>query len=269
MTDLTRAPGIVVERTRPVAFRVQTSGSAAPQRRPTSRDAAPGAGAPQGSLAPSAAGKKERPMTMRVRLVLAATAVLLVAVYVLPIWKIELEAPQYPEGIGMYITLDSIEGMKPNDLQNINGLNHYIGMARIEPELFPELRLMPWILGALILTGLVTASMGSRRLLLAWTAAFLVAAGAGMIDFYVWGYQYGRNLDPRAAIKVPGLSYQPPLIGSKKLLNFTAHSWPAPGGWIAIVAGATLVLVAASELRGARRPGAPMPRTAREGEVRA
>jgi hypothetical protein len=103
MTDLTRAPGVVVERTRPVAFRVQTSGSAAPQRRPTSRDggAAPGAGAPQGSLAPSAAGKKERPMTMRVRLVVAATAVLLLPAYVLPIWKIELEAPQYPEGIGM------------------------------------------------------------------------------------------------------------------------------------------------------------------------
>jgi hypothetical protein len=192
-------------------------------------------------------------MTTRSRILIAVTALLLVAAYALPLWKIELEAPQYPEGLGMYIRLDTIEGMNPHDLGNINGLNHYIGMARIEPASFPELRLMPWILGVLIAAGLVTAWTARRGLLYAWTAAFLVAAIVGMVDFYVWGYQYGHNLDPRAAIKVPGLSYQPPIIGSKKLLNFTAHSWPAPGGWIAIAAGVTIVLVTGAELRGARR----------------
>ena len=194
-----------------------------------------------------------RPMSTRSRVLVAVTALLLVATYALPVWKIELEAPQYPEGLGMYIRLDTIEGVNPHDLANINGLNHYIGMARIEPESFPELRLMPWILGGVVAAGLVTAWVGRRRLLYAWTAVFLVAATAGMIDFYVWGYQYGRNLDPRAAIKVPGLSYQPPLIGSKKLLNFTAHSWPAAGGWTAIAAGMTMVLVTGAEIRRARR----------------
>ena len=32
------------------------------------------------------------------------------------------------------------------------------------------------------------------------------------------------------------MTYQPPILGSKQLLNFTADSWPAVGGWLAVVA---------------------------------
>lgn len=182
-------------------------------------------------------------MRARMRVAIAGIALAFGLVYALPVWKIELEAPQYPEGLGMYIGLSTIDGIKPHDLQNINGLNHYVGMARIEPESFPELRAMPWILGALIVMGLLTAARGSRRWLTAWASIFLVAAVAGVVDIYVWGYRYGHDLNPRAAIKVPGLSYQPPLIGSKKLLNFTAHSWPAAGGWVAIAAVAAILVL--------------------------
>jgi copper chaperone NosL len=55
-----------------------------------------------------------------------------------------------------------------------------------------------------------------------------------MADFYKWGYDYGHNLDPTAAIQVPGLTYQPPLIGHKKLLNFDAYSYPDTGAWVVI-----------------------------------
>jgi copper chaperone NosL len=57
-----------------------------------------------------------------------------------------------------------------------------------------------------------------------------------MYDFYQWGYDYGHNLDPTAPIQVPGLSYQPPLFGHKRLLNFDAYSLPDVGGWIVIAA---------------------------------
>jgi hypothetical protein len=53
---------------------------------------------------------------------------------------------------------------------------------------------------------------------------------AGLIDFYLWEYDYGHNLDPRAAIKIPGAAFQPPLIGYKQLLNFRAVSLPHIGG---------------------------------------
>jgi copper chaperone NosL len=52
----------------------------------------------------------------------------------------------------------------------------------------------------------------------------------GIYDFYLWLYDYGHNLSDTAPIKVPGQAYQPPLIGSKMLLNFNAISWPHWGG---------------------------------------
>lgn len=192
-------------------------------------------------------------MTNRSRILVLMAALVLGLGYVLPLWKIDLEAPQYPEGIGMRIWVNTISGTNPNDLDNLNRLNHYIGMKEIVPDSIPELRFMPWILGGLICLGLLTALVRSRKLLLAWAAVFFLFAAVGLVDFYRWGYDYGHDLDPRAAIKVPGMAYQPPLIGSKKILNFTSHSWPASGGWIAI--GSLLLIsgVAVSELRRGRR----------------
>jgi hypothetical protein len=160
-----------------------------------------------------------------------ALAVLLIGVaYVRPLWHIALEAPQYPEGLGMYIWADRITGEKPQDLNSINGLNHYIGMKAIVPESIPELRLMPWLLGGLAGLGALAAATGNRKVLLLWVALFGLLALAGLADFWKWGYEYGHELDPTAAIKVPGMAYQPPVIGSKQLLNFRATSWPALGG---------------------------------------
>jgi len=194
-------------------------------------------------------------MRKATRIVCAVAALSLGLVFILPLWRIKLEAPQYPEGLGMHIRVNTITGLKRNDLQNINGLNHYVGMARIEPASFPELRYMPWITAGLMVFGLATAATGSRKLLVGWAVVFAVAALAGLFDFYKWEYDYGHNLNPTAAIKVPGLAYQPPLIGSKKLLNFTARSWPATGGLVAIGAFFIVVAAAGSELRRGGRGG--------------
>ncbi len=190
------------------------------------------------------------------RITLAAAALLIGLAYLAPLWHIGLVAPQYPEGLGMVVRIDTITGEKPNDLHNINGLNHYIGMKSIVPDAIPELRLMPRIVAVLIAFGLVGAAIGRRVLLFSWTALFGLVAIAGLVDFWYWGYDYGHDLDPTAAIKVPGLSYQPPIFGSKQLLNFTAHSWPGLGGWaiaVALIAGVTLCLI---EIRRSRPPGA-------------
>lgn len=174
------------------------------------------------------------------RVAVLAASLLLLGVFVLPLWTVRLVAPQYPEGLGMNIRINTVEGATEYDLNNINNLNHYIGMKRIEPEAIPELRIMPWIVAGIILTGLATAALGRRRLIYAWTAAFLVIAAAGLVDFWKWEYDYGHNLDAETAvIKIPGMSYQPPLIGSKQLLNFTATSLPASGG---LLAGLALLL---------------------------
>lgn len=188
------------------------------------------------------------------RVLLALSAVLLGVSVLFPLWKVSLTAPQYPEGLGMHIWAHTVSGIEPNDLQNINGLNHYIGMATIEPDEIEELEYMrPGMIGMALL-GLGLAAMGRRRLMVLWSAALALAAVAGMADFYKWEYEYGHNLDyEHAPIKIPGMAYQPPLIGSKQLLNFTATSLPATGGVLAIASVSIAVVVAVSVLRTSRR----------------
>jgi len=184
------------------------------------------------------------------RLLLAVAALLLLAAFAFPLWRISLVAPQYPEGLGMLIRVNTVTGVEPHHLDNINGLNHYIGMKRIVPDTIPELRIMPWALGALLLTGLGVAALGNRRLARIWAVVFLVGSLAGVADFWRWQYDYGHNLDlENAPIKIPGMSYQPPLIGSKQLLNFTATSWPDLGG---LAAFASLGLAIAVLVHDAR-----------------
>ena len=181
-------------------------------------------------------------MTRLARTLTAAAALLLAVLYVTPLWSVRLVAPQYPEGLGMNIHVNSVKGLKEGDLQSINGLNHYIGMKTIEPDTIPELKYMPWIVAGLIGTGLIVAALGRRRLLVAWVVGFTLVSAIGLWDFMRWEHDYGSNLDlEHAIIKVPGMTYDPPLIGSKQLLNFRATSYPGTGG---IAAGVSILLAA-------------------------
>lgn len=171
-------------------------------------------------------------MTPLSRKIFLVASLILIITYFTPLWKISLDAPQYPEGIGMYIWLDSITGEKPNDLGNINGLNHYIGMKKIQPDSIPELKVMPYIVAGVILLGLLVFVINKKWFGWIWVLGFIGLMAFGLYDYYQWGYEYGHNLNPMAAIKVPGMSYQPPVIGTKQILNFTSNSWPSIGGWV-------------------------------------
>ncbi len=173
------------------------------------------------------------------RILFFSSVVILILMYLFPIWSISLEAPQYPEGLGLYINISSMEGFKQNDLNSINNLNHYIGMKVINPDDIKELVYMPYIIGFMILSGLIILLLKKNNLILIWLILFVIIAIIGLVDFYQWGYDYGHNLSPDAIIKIPGMSYQPPLFGTKQLLNFTAHSYPYIGG---IAAGLSIVL---------------------------
>ena len=49
------------------------------------------------------------------RWTIAAASALLLVMYVTPLWRIQLHAPQYPEGLGLRIWVDRITGAKPNE----------------------------------------------------------------------------------------------------------------------------------------------------------
>ncbi len=179
--------------------------------------------------------KKLTPLS---RIIILVSALLMVSGYFVPLWRILMWAPQYPEGLAMKIWINNITG----DVRIISALNHYIGMRHIEVSMFPEFGYLIYILAFLIGIGLLTALVNRRYMLFVFIGLIVASGIAALIDFYLWGYDYGHNLDPHAAIVVPGMVYQPPLVGTKQLLNFTAFSGPDVGGWIFMVAGALAVL---------------------------
>ena len=155
-----------------------------------------------------------------------------------PLWRIDFEAPQYPEGLYMLIYPNKMAG----DVQTINGLNHYIGMKTIHEDSFVELKVLPYLIGGFSIFFFLTAFFARKTVLYILTVAFLLFGVVSMVDFYLWEYDYGHNLDPKAAIKVPGAEYQPPLIGYKLLLNFGVMSLPDVGGVLITVAGLLLIV---------------------------
>jgi len=188
--------------------------------------------------------KNQKISTLSKVLLLLTTALFIGSLFV-PMWRIELEAPQYPEGLVLQLHANKIAG----DVDIINGLNHYIGMATLHTENFFEFKVLPFVFGIFALVALLMVFIAKRSGVLALFIAFIVFVVVAAIDFYRWNYEYGHNLDPNAAIKVPGMAYQPPLIGYKELLNFGAYSIPDLGGWMLTIAGMLLFFITLKEYK--------------------
>lgn len=170
------------------------------------------------------------------KLLMMLGALLLLPLFVLPLWNITLEAPQYPDNIGMDIYINRFKDAEPNDIKNINIMNHYVGMEDI-PETIPEFAIFPKVILGMAILGLIIGFIGKRRLYLAWFLLMIVFGTIGMYDFHSWEYEYGHNLKETAAIKFTTpdgkpMAYQPPLIGSKMILNFKAISMPRAGAYL-------------------------------------
>jgi hypothetical protein len=170
-------------------------------------------------------------------------ALLLTGLFKFPLWNIELGAPQYPEPLGMNIYIDGIQGMNEFDIQNIDGLNHYIGMKTLpKPEDMWEFRVFPLVIGGMAALGVIIGLLGyfskiNYNWFLGWLVLMTVLGVLGMYDFNAWMTDYGTNLDPNAIMKLANpdgtpMSYKPPLLGHQKMLNFDAYSYPRLGGYL-------------------------------------
>lgn len=179
------------------------------------------------------------------KMILLIIATLFIGSLFFPMWQIELEAPQYPEGLVLKLHANKIGG----DVEIINGLNHYIGMATLHTENFFEFTVLPYIFGGFAVISLLLIFVAKRKAVLAFFISYILFVILAAIDFYRWNYEYGHNLDPNAAIKVPGMAYQPPLIGYKQLLNFGAYSIPDIGGWMLTACGLLLFFIIFKEYK--------------------
>ncbi|NCU03031.1 MAG: hypothetical protein GXC73_03510, partial [Chitinophagaceae bacterium] len=187
----------------------------------------------------------KEPLAPITKLLSLVCGVALFIVIFVPMWRIDLTAPQYPEGLVLKIHANKLAG----DVDVISGLNHYIGMRKLRTEDFFEFTILPYLIGAFGLFGVLTFFVNRRWFFYTWTVLYVAFGVIAMFDFYRWEYNYGHNLDPNAAIVVPGMAYQPPLIGFKQLLNFGAYSFPDVGGYIFLGVGLILVILAYREWR--------------------
>lgn len=184
-------------------------------------------------------------MKLSSRLLLVIASILILSVIWLPFWRIELDAPQYPEGLMLKIWCNKLTG----DVDIINGLNHYIGMRTLHANDFVEFSVLRYIVAGISLLTLLAAAINRKKVLYFLFGFFLLFAILCLVDFWRWEYDYGHNLNPEAPIQVPGMAYQPPLIGFKQLLNFGAFSIPDTGGWLFATAGLLMAIAVYFEIK--------------------
>ena len=173
-------------------------------------------------------------------------SLLLLGLFFFPLWNITLEAPQYPIPLGMDIHIDKFTDTNEFDIKNINLMNHYVGMQYI-PDTIPEFEIFPIVIGIMVFLGVILGFMGRYKLFMVWFVVMAILGVAGMYDFYLWEYDYGHNLDPKAIMNFKNpdgsvMGFQPPLFGTKLILNFTAHSYPRTGAYF-MFAGMLLTFI--------------------------
>lgn len=187
-------------------------------------------------------------------LIMILGSLLLLGLFKFPLWNIMLGAPQYPEPMGMDIYINGIQGVQEFDIQNIDGLNHYIGMKTIpKPEEMWEFNVFPLVIGGMATLGVIIGILGflgkvNAWWFLGWLGLMSILGVLGMYDFNAWLTDYGTNLDPQAIMKMTNLdgspmSYKPPLFGHQKMLNFDVDSYPALGAYL-MFAGMSITVLA-------------------------
>lgn len=194
----------------------------------------------------------QQPLRPWSRVVLALLVVPLALSFTRPLWRISMEAPQYPAGLYMDIYAYTVEGGNDGQhLQEINTLNHYIGMRTLDREAMSDLDWLPFALGALIIFALRVAAIGNVSalvdLVVVTTYVSVFAFGRFVYTLYI----FGHHLKPDAPVKVPG--FMPAVLGSKQIANFTTHSFPSAGSYLLAVFAIGTVLVLIAHLVAGRR----------------
>ncbi|SEN45199.1 hypothetical protein SAMN05192533_11393 [Mesobacillus persicus] len=167
---------------------------------------------------------------------IVASALLIFASLFFPWWRMEFFAPQYPEGLNIIVYPDKLEG----DIDNINALNHYIGMKNFSEENFPELQYLKYLIIGLAVIVLSVALIRRKAYLYTVIALFAAGGTLGVWDLRRWLKDFGTNLDPMAPIEME--PFIPPIIGENIVANFTTYSILGTGSYLVMAAFLLLLI---------------------------
>ncbi len=186
----------------------------------------------------------DEPIFPWARIVLALLTIFVGLSFTAPMWHINMKAPQYPQGLDLYIYSYKVDGGNDgNDVQEINVLNHYIGMAPLDRAALSDLDWIPFLFAAMIILALRTALIGKVGSMLDLLVMTTYAGAFGFGRLYYKLYTFGHNLDPRAPVTIE--PFMPVMLGKKQIANFLTEAGPGLGTWyVAIFAtGLTLLLL--------------------------
>lgn len=201
-----------------------------------------------GPRAPAEALAADRMRYLWTPLCMWSAAVLIIASIFFPYWTLVLHAPQYPKGLVVNAYISRLEG----DVQEIDGLNHYIGMRPLGEAAQLEKTFSIFALIALAL--LVTAAIfihSPWAALLSLPAVMLPAVFLG--DLFFWLNHFGQNLDPHAALSNSVKPFTPTILGRGVIGQFSTDAY-ADIGLLMATAASILILVGLYLQRRAYKP---------------
>ncbi len=182
-------------------------------------------GAPNGRERPSASGasptraERRRPIWL-----FAAASVLLAVSVLLPYWRLNLAAPQYPDGLTVNVFVNRMEG----DVRELEGLNHYVGLPGFDEGAQAERQIA--VAGIAAMVGLLVAGiLIHNRWVLAFTVPALVFPLVFLADLQYWLWRYGHDLDPAAPFADAVGEFTPPVLGPAEIAQFDTVALPHVG----------------------------------------
>lgn len=181
-------------------------------------------------------------------LMLSLARITLIVSVFLPYWHMTLEAPQYPNGLELTAYINHLDG----DVREIDGLNHYIGMRKLNDAAALERALGVWMVIAMFFLVEGATFVHSKWALLLVIPALLFPAGF-LVDLQYWLYSHGNNLDPTAALSSSVKPFVPSALGVDTIGQFRTTA-SAGIGWYLACATSVLTAIAIYFHRRAYKP---------------
>jgi hypothetical protein len=149
----------------------------------------------------------------------------------------DLHAPQYPKGLSVEFYVNQIKG----DVEEIDMLNHYVGMRPLEQAAAIERSLSLFAITAMAIL-VIAAIFMHNRWVVALTLPALLYPAVFLLDLYMWLRIFGQNLDPTAPLSSSVKPFVQPVFGTVQVANFTVTSSGVIGYWLACLA--VLIIIA-------------------------
>ncbi len=169
-------------------------------------------------------------------LFMLARVLLLVSIF-FPYWHMELEAPQYPNGLFLTAYVNHLDG----DVKEIDGLNHYIGMRPLGEAAAFERNVSIWAVLAMFLLVEGAAFVHSKWAVLLALPAIAFPIGF-YVDLYYWMAKFGQNLDPNAPLSAAVKPFTPTVIGEGGIGQFKTYGAFGIGYWLAVACAVVTVI---------------------------